>query len=40
MKRERGEFFRMYEALQATAAVCDEESINNDVAEAVHAARR
>ncbi|KAF0219166.1 MAG: prevent-host-death family [Geobacteraceae bacterium] len=40
MKRERDEFFRMYEALQTGAAGGDEESIDRDIKEAVKAARR
>lgn len=40
MKRERDEFFRMYEALQATAADSNEERIDRDIEEAVKVARR
>ncbi|ABQ25344.1 type II toxin-antitoxin system prevent-host-death family antitoxin [Geotalea uraniireducens] len=40
MKRERDEFFRMYEELQTEATGGDEESIDKDVEEAVSAAGR
>lgn len=40
MKRERDEFFRMYEALQAEAAGSNEESIDRDIEEAAKAAKR
>ena len=40
MKRERDDFFRMYEALQAEAAGSSKESIDRDIEEAVKAAKR
>lgn len=39
MKRERDEFFRMYEAFQAEAVGDKEESIDRDIEEAVKAAK-
>ena len=40
MKKERDEFFRMYEALQAEAAGGDGVDIDREIEEAVKAARR
>jgi prevent-host-death family protein len=40
MKRERDEFFRMYDELQTAAADGDEEKIDRDVEEALRTARR
>lgn len=40
MQKERDEFFRMYEALQAEAAGGEKEGIERDIEEALKAARR
>ena len=40
MKRERDEFFRMYDAMQAEAAAADAADIDLDIEEALAAARR
>ena len=40
MKKERDEFFRMYEELQGEAMSGEEESIDRDIEEAVSAAGR
>jgi prevent-host-death family protein len=40
MKKDRDEFFHMYEVMQAAAARGDKESIDRDIEEAVKAARR
>lgn len=40
MKKERDEFFRMYEELQAKAAGGEEESIDRDIEEALKAVKR
>jgi len=40
MKRERDEFFRMYDAMQAEVAAEDATNIDRDIEEALAAARR
>jgi prevent-host-death family protein len=40
MKRERDEFFRMYDAMQAEVAAVDAANIDRDIEEALAAARR
>lgn len=40
MKRERDEFFRMYDAMQAEVATEDAANIDRDIEEALAAARR
>jgi prevent-host-death family protein len=40
MKRERDEFFRMYDAMQAEVAAEDVANIDRDIEEALAAARR